>query len=421
MDLLLISRCPPFPLYHGDRLIPFHIARELSARRHRIDLLAFYDNPADLAEIPRYEQHFRSVTLIREPRRSLWSYWLRAALPGRRFPRRAGASWSPEMWRAIQAKLGQHTYDAVHLFGGVQVYEYHPLAAPLPNVIVPYESYSLWLERAVREARSPLARAAAQAQRGMARRYESFMFDRFDRVVVLTDRDAEALKALNPATPTVTIPNGVDIDFFTPTGFEPDEPALLFTGNFDYPPNLDAALRLVRDIFPRVKQAVPAARLTLVGGNPPPALRAYARDDIEITGRVPDLRPYFECALVYVSPLRWAPGSKTRCWRRWRCRRRSLPAAELRRHPVEHGEHVLLATHDDEFVAQDRRPAARPGAARRLAQNGRRLVEDQFTWQRVADLYEELYLRVIRERHAGDVTRAVLDIETGPCSAHSPV
>jgi len=82
---------------------------------------------------------------------------------------------------------------------------------------------------------------------------------------------------------------------------------------------------------------------------------------------------------------------------------------------------VLLATHDDEFVAQDRRPAARPGAARRLAQNGRRLVEDQFTWQRVADLYEELYLRVIRERHAGDVTRAVLDIETGPCSAHSPV
>ncbi|MEL7673264.1 MAG: glycosyltransferase [Chloroflexota bacterium] len=400
MDLLLISRCPPFPLYHGDRLIPFHIARELSARRHRIDLLAFYDNPADLAEIPRYEQHFRSVTLIREPRRSLWSYWLRAALPGRRFPRRAGASWSPEMWRAIQAKLGQHTYDAVHLFGGVQVYEYHPLAAPLPNVIVPYESYSLWLERAVREARSPLARAAAQAQRGMARRYESFMFDRFDRVVVLTDRDAEALKALNPATPTVTIPNGVDIDFFTPTGYEPDEPALLFTGNFDYPPNLDAALRLVRDIFPRVKQAVPAARLTLVGGNPPPALRAYARDDIEITGRVPDLRPYFECALVYVSPLRLGAGIKNKVLETL-AMQTPVVATPLSCDgiPVEHGEHVLLATHDDEFVAQIVALLQDPALRARLAQNGRRLVEDQFTWQRVADLYEELYLRVIRERH----------------------
>lgn len=401
MDLLLISRCPPFPLYHGDRLIPFHIARELSARRHRIDLLAFYDNPADLAEIPRYEQHFRSVTLIREPHRSLRSYWLRAILPGRRFPRRAGASWSSEMWRAIQAKLGQHAYDVVHLFGGVQVYEYHHLAASLPNVIVPYESYSLWLERAVREARSPLARVAAQAQRSMARRYESFMFDRYDRVVVLTDRDAEALKALNPATPTVTIPNGVDIDFFTPTGYEPDEPALLFTGNFDYPPNLDAALRLVRDIFPRVKQAVPAARLTLVGGNPPAALRAYTSDDIEITGRVPDLRPYFECALIYVSPLRLGAGIKNKVLETL-AMQTPVVASPLSCDgiPIRHKEHVLLATSDDEFVEQIVALLRDPARRATLAQNGRRLVEAQFTWQRVADLYEELYLRVIRERHA---------------------
>jgi glycosyltransferase involved in cell wall biosynthesis len=235
-----------------------------------------------------------------------------------------------------------------------------------------------------------------------ARRYESFMFDRFDRVVVLTDRDAEALKALNPATPTVTIPNGVDIDFFTPTGFEPDEPALLFTGNFDYPPNLDAALRLVRDIFPRVKQAVPAARLTLVGGNPPPALRAYARDDIEITGRVPDLRPYFECALVYVSPLRLGAGIKNKVLETL-AMQTPVVATPLSCDgiPVEHGEHVLLATHDDEFVAQIVALLQDPALRARLAQNGRRLVEDQFTWQRVADLYEELYLRVIRERHAG--------------------
>src|SRR5690606_29839420 len=101
MDVLLISRCPPFPLHHGDRLIPFHISRELSARRYAIDLLAFYDSPVDLAEVPRYEQHFRSVTLIPEPPRSAASYWQRAQTPGRRFPRRAEQSWSPEMWRAI--------------------------------------------------------------------------------------------------------------------------------------------------------------------------------------------------------------------------------------------------------------------------------------------------------------------------------
>jgi len=399
VDLLLISRCPPFPLHHGDRLIPYHLSRELAARRHLIDLLAFYDQPADLADIPRYERHFRSVTLIREPRRSLASYWLRAILPGRRFPHRAQASWSPEMWHAIQDKLAQHAYDVVHLFGGVQVYEYHALAAPLPNVIVPYESYSLWLERAIREARTPLARAAAQMRRGMARRFERFMFTRYDRVVVLTDRDAEALRALNPATPTVTIPNGVDLDFFTPTGYEPDEPALLFTGNYDYPPNLDAALRLVRDIFPRVRQAVPGARLTLVGGNPPAALRAWASDDVLIPGRVPDLRPYFECALVYVSPLRLGAGIKNKVLETL-AMQTPLVATPLSCDgiPVEDGRHVLLATRDDEFVERIVALLRDPARRAMLAQSGRRLVEEQFTWQRVADLYEALYLDVICAR-----------------------
>lgn len=400
MDVLLISRCPPFPLYHGDRLILFHLAQELAARRHAIDLLAFYDNPVDLAEVPRYEEHFRSVTLIREPRRSAASYWLRAQLPGRRFPTRAEASWSPEMWRAIKGRLAQQLYDVVHLFGGVQVYEYRQLAAPLPNLIVPYESYSLWLDRAIAEARSPVARAAARLRQGMARRYERFMFEGYDRVVVLTDRDADALRALNPATPTVTIPNGVDLDYFTPSGYEPDEPALLFTGNYDYAPNLDAALRLVRDIFPRVKEVVPEARLYLVGANPPAALRAYAGDDIAIPGRVPDLRPYFECSLLYVSPLRMGAGIKNKALETL-AMRTPLVASPLSCDgiPVRDGEHVLLAADDDAFVEQILLLLRTPGLRARLAQNGRRLVEEQFTWQRVADLYEALYLRVIRERH----------------------
>lgn len=401
MDVLLISRCPPFPLYHGDRLIPYHISRELAARRYGIDLLAFYNNPVDLAEVPRYEQYFRSVKLIPEPSRSSANYWLRARMPGSRFPRRAEQSWSPEMWRAIEERLKKRAYDVVHLFGGVQVYEYRHLAAQLPNVIVPYESYSLWLERAVREARTPFARMAARLRQAMARRYESFMFEGYDRVVVLTDRDAAALKALNPATPTVTIPNGVDVDFFTPSGYEPDEPALLFTGNFDYPPNLDAALRLVRDIFPRVKQVVPEARLYLVGGNPPDALRAYASDDVAIPGRVPDLRPYFECSLLYVSPLRLGAGIKNKVLETM-AMQTPVVATPLSCDgiPVKDGEHVLLATHDDEFVEQILLLLRTPSLRARLAQNGRRLVEEQFTWQRVADLYEELYLRIIRERHA---------------------
>ena len=67
MDLLLISECPPYPLSHLHRGLIYHLAAELSARRHVIDLLCFYDQPEDYAHVPRYSQYFRSVELIPHP------------------------------------------------------------------------------------------------------------------------------------------------------------------------------------------------------------------------------------------------------------------------------------------------------------------------------------------------------------------
>jgi hypothetical protein len=142
MDILLISRCPPFPIHHGDRLIPYHLARELSARGNQIDLLAFYQEPSDLANVPRYSRLFRDVKLICEPQRSLIQYFWRGYRAGARF-HSANESWSPEMWNAIQAML---TIEPIRpfTFGGV-AYEYRHLVESFPKVIVPYESYSLWL------------------------------------------------------------------------------------------------------------------------------------------------------------------------------------------------------------------------------------------------------------------------------------
>jgi glycosyltransferase involved in cell wall biosynthesis len=302
------------------------------------------------------------------------------------------------MWQHIQQALIDHPYDAAHVFGGVQVYEYLPLIRQLPNVIVPYESYSLWLERAVREEKHRIPRLIKQMQYRMACSYESWMFEGYDRVVVLTDHDARSLKDLNPRTPTIVIPNGVDIEYFTPTGYEPDEPALLFTGNYDYAPNLDAALRLVRDIFPRIKQAIPRARLYIVGGNPSPELMAFASDAVEITGRVPDLRPYFEMSMIFVSPLRLGAGIKNKILEAM-AMQKPVVATPLSCDgiPILQGHHVLLGITDDDLIKNVFQLFKDNKLRQQMAINGRKLVEQRFTWARVADMYETLYRQIIHE------------------------
>jgi glycosyltransferase involved in cell wall biosynthesis len=397
--MLLISRCPPFPLYQGDRLIPYHLARQLSSRHYYIDLIAFYNDPRDIAEIPRYERYFRDIQLIREPYRGTFDYFSRMRRQEEMFPTQAGDAWSPEMWEAIQSRLSTFRYDVVKLFGGIQVYEYRELVRTLPNVIVPYESYSLFLQRQLKHERNILKRMTLRAQLGAARYYEKRMFNDYDHVVVLSENDERALHELALELPIRVIPNGVDTEYFTPTGHEPETPILIFVGNFSYAPNADAAMYLAREIFPGVKRQVPQARLLLVGSNPTDAMKKLASKSIEITGRVPDLRPYLERALIFVSPLRFGAGIKNKILEAM-AMQKSIVATPLSCDGIDlhHEQNVLYGRTTQELVHAVVKLIKDGSLRHRMARANRELTENRFTWRRVVDRYEELYIQLIKAR-----------------------
>ncbi|MBI5668369.1 MAG: glycosyltransferase [Chloroflexi bacterium] len=401
MKILFISRCPPYPLHLGDRLILYHLAEELEARRHRLDLLAFYDRPTDLVEQRHYDHRFQHVELIPEPRRSLWSYVQRTLLPGRRFPRRAEQSWSPAMWQAIQARLDAEHYDVVHLFGGVQVYEYAHALRGLPALITPYESYSLYLRRLVDmerrgTARRTLTKIVLQLQLHLARRFETFMFALYRRVVVVSERDRDELLDLNPALPVEVIPNGVDTVYFRRARAGRRARALLFVGNYEYAPNVDAALRLAREILPQVQKRIPDVKLWLVGNAPPPELLALAGESVKVTGRVPDVRPYLARATAFVCPLRLGAGIKNKLLEALAvgCPVVATPLS-VDGIAVRDGDSALVAD-GDALVDAIVRLVDDAELVRRLADNGRALIESQYSWNHVAEMYEDVYAAVSR-------------------------
>ena len=396
LDILVLSRCPPWPLDRGDRLIVYHLAEELARRGHTFDLLAFYDHPYDPADVPAYDRLFREVRLLPERARSPWQYLARRLRPRRRFPTQARECWSPPMWKAVAGQLRSATYDLVFFFGGVAVYEYYPLVRHIPNLITPYESYALYLEREARNARNLAQKLGAWARLNMARAYECWMFDPFGAVVVVSERDAATLRALNPSLPVTVIPNGVDVERFAPTIEGPKPPTLIFTGNFAYPPNVDAALVLAREVLPRVQQKVPGARLKLVGANPPPEVRALECAAITVTGRVPDMHPYLDQAAVYVCPLRLGAGIKNKVLEAMAM---ALPvvATPLSCDGIDaaDGREVLLAEGPAALAEGVVRVLTDPDLSRRLAHNASALVRSGYTWRSVADRYEALFEQVI--------------------------
>lgn len=425
MRILLISRCPPWPLYLGDRLIVYHLAEELEARGHQVDLLAFYDRPDDPQQVAQYDHYFGSVQLIPEPRRSRLSYLRRLLLPSARWPRRAEDSWSPEMWGAIQSRLGNTVdtrmsvptpplhkmgkvpgdgdYDIMHLFGGIQVYEFRYALNNHPAIITPYESYSLYLRRQLKQTGLQLSTIRYSLFTLLARHFESFMFTPYRRTVVVSEPDRDELLRLNPRLQVEVIPNGVDTYTFRP---RPTRriPTLLFVGNYEYPPNVDAALRLATEIFPAVRQRIPNVRLWLVGNAPPAelvalqsnkGLKPLVQTPIRVTGRVPDVRPYLSRAGVFVSPLRLGAGIKNKVLEALAvgCPVVATPLS-VDGIDVRHEQEALIADGVD-MVEQIVRLLQDDSLSERLSINGRKLIESRYSWDRVAESYEQLYRAVI--------------------------
>lgn len=411
MRVLFIARCPPYPLHYGDRLILYHLARELKARGLTLELIAFTRDEADREQLAEkhaeYSDFFARIQWLRAWKRGGLSTAARALLPWRRFPRSAETVWSLDLWQAAQSRA-EHC-DIVHLFGGVQVYESWHALADQPALISPYESYALFLRRQIAQSQG-FALWKAIAASFAARNYESWMYRPFARTVVVSEADQQQLAELDPTLKSPVIANGVDLPLLPdrpPVAEQrqnPEKPNLLFVGNFAYPPNQDAALGLAKGIFPAIQKRYPEAQLHLVGAELPASLRALANDAIHVTGFVPDLTPHWQQATVFVCPLRYGAGIQNKLLEAFA---HGVPAVAT---PLSvagipeavDGEHLLLANDDAEsdasFIEQTLACLDDPVASAQRAAAARDLMAERYSWAGVAAKYHALYEEILKER-----------------------
>ncbi|HVD93297.1 MAG TPA: glycosyltransferase, partial [Vicinamibacterales bacterium] len=108
--------------------------------------------------------------------------------------------------------------------------------------------------------------------------------------------------------PIHIVANGVDADHLAPRDAPTAAPEIIFTGVFNYGPNADGAVWFARHVWPLVRRAVPSARLTLAGSSPRRDVQRLADGSIEVTGRVPDMRPYLWRSAIAIAPIFEARG-----------------------------------------------------------------------------------------------------------------
>src|SRR6185369_5854256 len=113
-------------------------------------------------------------------------------------------------------------------------------------------------------------------------RFEAAICQLADTTLTVSEEDAATLRTLEPQGRYRVVPNAIDPDLYPRRAGWPARPALLFTGIFDYRPNVDAARWLLDAVMPRVWARQPEARVFVVGRRPAPDLVARGQRDARI-------------------------------------------------------------------------------------------------------------------------------------------
>lgn len=404
MDILYVVPYVPNLI----RVRPYNLIRHLSERGHRLTVLTLWSDEQERASLEDLRHMVHQVQAVHLPAwRSLVNCLI--ALPSRT-PLQAVYSWDA----ALAEQIGQLTwqgnshspFDVVHVehLRGVRyaldlkprLKGRHPR---LPIVWDSVDSISLLFRQAMVRSTSRFSRELTRFELGRTERYEGWLIDQFDRVLVTSPLDKAALASLAPpgGERITVLPNGVDLDYFKPHAGLPREPAtLVISGKMSYHANVTMALHFVQDILPLIWLENPDVKVCIVGKDPPASLQSLAEDPrVLVTGIVDDLRSYLQRATLAVAPIRYGTGIQNKVLEAMACGTPVVTTYQavsaLQAVP---DQDLILADHPYEFAQAVLGLLNDPEKRLRVSRAGRSYVEKYHDWRKAAADLEGIYLAV---------------------------
>lgn len=309
--VLYLTHRVPHPPNRGDRIRTFNFLRHL-AKRSSVWLGCLADEPVSDETRQVLGELCERVEIVPVEKRRRW---LRAGL-GVAFGRTIseGAFDSPKLKQTVREWAKKQRFDATlcsssALAPYLRLTEFTPTGHHVDLIDVDSEK---WREYS-QSASFPKNLVYALEARRM-RRLESSLAEWTRGLAVVSEPEANLYRSFRPDGRIHAIPNGVDVDYFSPDWNQPRPAAsetrgCVFVGALDYRPNVDGICCFAREVWPAIRKARTEETLKIVGREPVAEVRELnSVPGIEVVGTVPDVRPFLSEAAVCVVPLRIARG-----------------------------------------------------------------------------------------------------------------
>jgi glycosyltransferase involved in cell wall biosynthesis len=302
--LLFVALRPPFPLASGARIRSHRLLTGL-ATVFQVTFLTFeHDERSAEGHMkrPELERLLPGIQVV--------------TVPGRRIPKRLGQlgslasrrSWT--FGRYASEPLARAAADVVG--DGAAIVHLDDLGVasmgPVTGAVNIYSAHNVEqriVEATIGESKG-LRRLFAEVELRKVRREEERAWTSMSLCLAVSELDAAAMRA--GGARVELCPNGTDpVDQLPFPGRRADEPLrLLFVGSVDYQPNYTGLRWFLDEVFPRVREIVPAF-LDVVGSQRRPLPNV---EGVVYHGQVPSVLPFYERAHIAVVPVLFGSGTR---------------------------------------------------------------------------------------------------------------
>lgn len=383
--LMLLSRVP-YILDKGDKLRAFYQLQKLS-EKHEITLFALAEETDPIEEATlELQKYCRYVYLYPRQKASIIRN-LAGAFRNKK-PIQVNYFFDTKAQAQINEIIDQHQPDHIYC-QLIRMAEYVRHIKNIPKTLDYMDAFSKGMQRRAEIAPYYL-KPVFRLEAARLKKYEAAIFADFRYKTIISRQDRDFIA--HPRHKDIAIvPNGIHTSYFHPLDL-PKSYDLVFTGNMNYAPNIEAAVYLVKKVLPLVKEKFPEIKVLLAGANPSYQVQMLQAPDVTVSGWLPDIREAYASARVFVAPLFIGTGVQNKVLEAMAM---NVPCVTTQL--VNNGVgaasncHLLIANTPEEFARHIGTLLTSRELTEQLIKRALAFVHENYSWNKAIALLEQVF------------------------------
>ncbi len=384
----MITPYLPYPLVSGGQIRTYNLLKNLKDK-HQITLLSFIREDEEKKYLPELKKYASEIYTFKKLKPFSLTNILKAGFTS--YPALMTMYLSGDIKKIIASILRKERFDLIHA-ETFYVMSNIPSSVKIPQILVEQTIEYKVYQSFVSSFNSFLLKKLLETDVKKIKKWEKFYWRKADKIIAMSEKDAQVVENEMNNTDVEVVPNGVDTEsFFKIQKTSDREKTILFLGNFKWIQNKEAVFYLRDKVWPLIIEKCPQAKLWIVGKNPSREILEMACENIKVES-VEDIKDAFSKADVLLAPMLSGGGTR---YKVLEAMASSTPvvstALGVEGLDVENGKHVYVGETPAELAELTVKILNNKEISEQVVQNAKDLIAKEYNWQKIAAKLDSIY------------------------------